>query len=127
MEKLVLEQKGQALSMQNTSIQLNVRKTGDGRFGISRSELDKVLSDPSQLAQAGRVKSIPGQGVRVEEAGSGSLMSKLGLQGGDIIRQVNDKPVDKSADLLQIYRKEGEINLQGTRNDQPFEYNYTVH
>lgn len=126
MEKLLLEQKGQPLTLQKTATQLNVRQDGKGKFGVSKSELQKVLSDPGQLANAGRVMTVPGQGMRVEEAGAGSLMSQLGLQGGDLIRLVNGKPVGQSADLLQSYREGGQIKLEGTRNGQPFEYNYTV-
>lgn len=126
MEKLLLEQKGQPLELKKTATQLNVRQRGKGKFSVSRSELNQVLSDPSQLANAGHVKPVPGQGVRVEEAGAGSLMSQLGLQGGDMIRQINGKPVGQAADLLQSYRADGQIKLEGTRNGQPFEYNYTV-
>lgn len=126
MEKLPLEQKGQPLKLQKTAMQLNVHQEGKGKFGVSKNELNKVLSDPGQLANAGHVKPVPGQGLRVEEAGSGSLMSQLGLQGGDMIRQINGKPVAQSADLLQSYQAGGQIKLEGTRNGQPFEYNYTV-
>lgn len=126
MEKLPLEQKGQPLKLQKTSMQLNVRQEGEGKFGISKSELNQVLSDPGQLANTGQVKPVPGQGVRVEEAGSGSLISRLGLQAGDMIRRINGKPVGQTADLLRNYREGGRIKLEGTRNGQPFEYNYTV-
>jgi general secretion pathway protein C len=126
MEKLLLEQKGQPLALQKTAMHLKVRQEGKGRFSISRSELNQALSDPGQLANAGHVKPVPGQGMRVEEAGAGSLMSQLGLQGGDMIRQINGKPVGQAADLLQSYRANGQIRLEGTRNGQPFEYNYTV-
>lgn len=126
MEKLRLEQKMQALIIQSTAVQLNVRQSGKGKYSFSRNEFDKVLSDPSQLAKAGRVKTLPGEGVRVEEAASGSLMSKLGLRNGDVIRTINGKLVDKLADILQGYREEDHILLQGKRNNQTFEYNYTV-
>lgn len=127
LEKLLLEQKGLPPDARNTAIQMNVHKSGNNRFDISRQEMDKVLSDPGQLAQAGRFKSVPKQGVRIEEAAPGSLMSKLGLQDGDIIRQVNGKPVEQSAELLQDYRHEGHVRVEGTRNGQTFEYNYIVH
>lgn len=126
MEKLLLERKGQPIDLQISTKQLNVRQEGKGKFGISRSELNQALSDPAQLARAGRVKAVPGQGVRVEEAGAGSLMSKLGLQGGDIIRQVNDKPVENAADLIGEYQTSNNFSVEGTRNGQPFEYNYTI-
>lgn len=126
-EKLLLEQKGAPLvPQQEKATHLNVRQEGKDRFGVSRNELNQALSDPAQLAGAGRVKTVPGQGVRVEDAGSGSLMNRLGLQGGDIIRQVNNKPVEKAADLLGEYRTSNNIRVEGTRNGQPFEYNYIV-
>lgn len=124
MEKLPLEQKGQLLDPQKTATHLNVSQEGKGKFSVSSGELNQVLSDPGQLANAGHVKPVPGQGVRIEEAGS--LMSQLGLQGGDTIRQINGKPVGQAADLLQSYRTGGQIKLEGTRDGQPFEYNYTV-
>lgn len=126
MEKLPLEQKGPPLKLQHAATQLNVRQEGEGRFGISQSDLRKMLSDPRQLAGAGHVKPVPGQGVRVEEAGAGSLIRQLGLQGGDLIRQINGKPVGQAADLLRSYREGGQIRLEGTRDGRPFEYNYTV-
>ncbi len=127
MEKLLLDRKDPAPGNKNATLQMNVRQTGNGKFDISRNEMDKVLSDPAQLAQAGRLKSIPKQGVRIEEAAPGSLMSKLGLQDGDIIRQVNGKSVEQSAELLRDYRHEGHVKVEGTRNGQAFEYNYIVH
>lgn len=126
MEKLLLEQKGQSLALKKPLTHLNVRQEGKGKFSVSRSELNQVLSDPAQLASAGRVKPVPGQGVRIEEVDSGSLMSRLGLQGGDMIRRINGKPVGQPADLVQSYREGGQIRLEGTRNGQSFEYNYTV-
>lgn len=125
-EKLLLEQKGAPLAPQGKASNLNVRQEGKDRFGVSRNELNQALSDPAQLAGAGRVKTVPGQGVRVEDAGAGSLMQRLGLQGGDIIRQVNNKPVAKAADLLGEYQTSSNIRVEGTRNGQPFEYNYIV-
>lgn len=125
-EKLLLEQKGAPLAPQGKTSHLNVRQEGQDHFGVSRNELNQALSDPAQLAGAGRVKTVPGEGVRVEDANAGSLMQRLGLQGGDIIRQVNNKPVTKAADLLGEYQTSSNIRVEGTRNGQPFEYNYIV-
>lgn len=125
-EKLLLEQKGAPLAPQGKPTPLNVRQEGKGRFGVSRSELNQALSDPAQLAGAGRVRTVAGQGVRIEGADAGSLLQRLGLQGGDIIRQVNNKPVTKVADLLGEYQASSNIRVEGTRNGQPFEYNYIV-
>lgn len=126
-EKLFLEQKGTPVATpQGKAVHLNVRREGKGHFGISRGELNQVLSDPALLAGAGRIKAIPGQGVRVEAAVPGSLLNRLGLQGGDIIHRINDKSVEKAADLLGEYQASNNIRMEGTRNGQPFEYNYTM-
>ncbi|MDO8892638.1 MAG: type II secretion system protein N [Sulfurimicrobium sp.] len=125
-EKLLLEQKGAPLPLQEKASELNVRQEGKGRFGVSRSELNQALSDPAQLAGAGRVKALAGQGLRIEEANAGGLMNRLGLQGGDIIRQINNKPVDRAADLINAYQASNSISVKGIRNGVPFEYNYTV-
>ncbi len=125
-EKLLLEQKGAPLPLQEKASQLNVRQEGKGRFGVSRSELNQALSDPAQLADAGRVKALAGQGLRIEEVNAGGLMNRLGLQGGDIIRQINNKPVERAADLISAYQASNSISVKGIRNGVPFEYNYTV-
>lgn len=126
MENLPLEQKGQALILQKAPARLNVRREGSSKFVVSKNELQKILSDPGQLANLGRITPVPGQGMRVDEARAGSLMSQVGLKGGDMIRSINGKPAWQATDLLQNYRQGGQIRLEGTRNGQPFEYNYSV-
>lgn len=129
-ERLNLEQKALPQGEPKVSARLNVRPEGPGKFGIVKSELDKMLSDPQELAHAGRIKSVPGVGVRIEEAETGSLVQKLGLKKGDVVRRINNRTVEQAADLLQGYRDQlqmgGTIRVQGTRNGQPFEYNYNL-
>lgn len=127
LEKLPLEQAGPAISIPGATLTLNVRRDGNGRFNLSRTELDKILSDPAQLAKSGRLRPLPNRGVRIEETGTGSFLNQLGLQKGDIIHLANGKPVKSSADLLQSYRESSQIVVEGTRNRSPFKYNYAVH
>lgn len=130
MERLNLEQKNLPQDAIRAQSKITVRREGPGKFGIAKSELDKVLSDPGQLANAGLIKAAPGRGISIEKVNPGKLMNKLGLQEGDVIRSVNGKPVQQVADLLQGYREQlnqgGEIKVKGTRNGQPFEYNYFI-
>ncbi len=129
-ERLDLEQKAPHLGAQVGAVQLNISSDGAGKYSLTKNELSKLLSDPRQLANTGKVRAVPGQGVTVEETGAGSLIDKLGLQKGDVIRSVNNRPVEQAADLLQGYREQlnqgGVIKVQGTRNGQSFEYNYTL-
>lgn len=129
-ERLDLEQKAPRLGAQVGTVQLNISSDGAGKYSLAKNELSKLLSDPRQLANTGKVRAVPGQGVTVEETGAGSLIDKLGLQKGDVIRSVNNRPVEQAADLLQGYREQlnqgGVIKVQGTRSGQSFEYNYTL-
>lgn len=129
-ERLDLAQKPAQPAKAGAAAQVGVRAEGAGKFNLSRAELSRVLSDPAQLAGLGHFRTVPGQGVGVAEAGTDSLLGKLGLQKGDVIRSVNNRAVEQAADLLQVYREQlgagGVVKLQGTRNGQPFEYNYAL-
>ena len=51
----------------------------------------------------GRIGPAPSGGVRVEDAPSGSLSNKLGLQSGDIITSINGQPINSPGDLARVY------------------------
>lgn len=81
---------------------LNVARSGNS-FTLSRKELDDALRDPGQLSHLGVLGTPPGGGVRMEQAPSGSLAQKLGLQPGDVIRKVNGQPIASQGDLARVY------------------------
>lgn len=86
-----------------TSFRLNVASTGTNAFSLSRQELNTVLQDPRQMNFLGRIGPAPSGGVRVEDAPSGSLSNKLGLQSGDIITSINGQPINSPGDLARVY------------------------
>lgn len=59
---------------------------------------------PQSGAPFGRLATRP-EGVAVEAAPPGSVLSQLGLQPGDVIRSVNGQPVKNEADLGRIYQQ----------------------
>ena len=89
---------------------INVAKSGSNNFSLSRKELDDALRDPNQLGYLGQIGMLPGGGVRMEAAPSGSLAAKLGLQPGDVIRKVNGQPVASTGDLARLYQQFGTIS-----------------
>lgn len=129
-ERLNLEQKTLPQGESKAPARLGVRPEGPGKFGIVKSELDKMLSDPEELARAGRIKNVPDIGVRIEEAEPGGLVQRLGLKKGDVVRRINNRSIEQASDLLLGYRDQlsmgGTITVHGTRNGQPFEYNYNL-
>jgi len=90
---------------------LNVARTGNNNFTLSRRELDDALRDPNQLNYLGQIGVPPGGGVRMENAPAGSLAQKLGLQPGDVIRKLNGQSVASPGDLARLYQQFATISL----------------
>jgi general secretion pathway protein C len=84
---------------------LNVARSGENAYSLSRKELDDALRDPNQLNYLGQIGIPPGGGVRMEAAPAGSLAAKLGLRPGDIIRKVNGQAVASPGDLARRYQQ----------------------
>jgi general secretion pathway protein C len=92
------------------TFKLNVARTGNNSFSLSRKELDDALRDPNQLNYLGAIGTPPGGGVRMEAAPAGSLAQKLGLQPGDVIRTVNGQSVASPGDLARLYTQFGTLS-----------------
>lgn len=108
---------------------LNVQNLNQNTAAFSRGELNNALQDPNQLANLGRVGRSPSGGVAVENAPGGSLMEKLGLHQGDVVRAINGVPVNSEADLMRLYQhfgQAGQIRVDGERGGQPLQLNYNV-
>jgi general secretion pathway protein C len=90
---------------------LNVAKSSEGNFSLSRKELDQALRDPGQLNYLGQIGLQPGGGVRMDAAPNGSLAQKLGLLPGDVIRRVNGQAIASSGDLARLYQQFATLSL----------------
>ena len=93
-----------AVAGRPSGFRLAVSRSGPNAFSFSRKDLENALKDPGQLAFLGRIGMPQGGGVRLEEAPSGSLASRLGLQPGDIIRKVNGQRVASAGDLARLHQ-----------------------
>lgn len=108
---------------------LDVTRQGAGQFNFSRDALNRALQDPGQLAQLGALSVVPGEGIAIEQAPSGSLAQKLSLQPGDVVKRVNGEAVTTNEDLLRLYQKftsTGQVTLEGVRKGAPFRQTYSV-
>lgn len=110
MERLNLEKRVSALAgAGNAEFKLNVQQGGNV-FTLSRKELSLALRDATQLANLGRMSPHPQSGMRVEDAPSGSLASKLGLQVGDVVKNFNGQPVKSNEDVQRFVQQLGQID-----------------
>jgi general secretion pathway protein C len=108
---------------------LNVARSGENAYSLSRKELDDALRDPNQLNYLGQIGIPPGGGVRMEAAPAGSLAAKLGLRPGDIIRKVNGQAVASPGDLARLYQQFATTNTvtaEVQRGGQTVTLNYQI-
>jgi general secretion pathway protein C len=112
-----------------SQFKLNVQPLSQNASAFSRAELNAALQDPRQLSNMGRVGRAATGGVAVENAPAGSLMEKLGLQQGDVVKALNGIPVNSEADLMRLYQhfgQAGSVRVDGDRGGQPLQLNYTI-
>lgn len=112
-----------------TSFRLNVDNTANNTYTLSRQELNTVLQDPRQLNFLGRIGPTPSGGVRVEDAASGTLAAKLGLQAGDILTAINGQTVLSQGDLVRIYSQFdslGTVRAEIKRGGTPLAITYHI-
>jgi len=96
---------------------------------VSRGDVAASLKDPKQIANMGRVNANPSGGIVVQDVPPGSLAERLGLQIGDVIRNINGKPVNSPADLGRLYLQLGQapqVHVDGVRGDRPLNLTYNV-
>lgn len=112
-----------------SGFRLNVFSPGQNNYSLSRQELNTVLQDPRQMEFLGRIGTAPGGGVRVDEAPANSLSSKLGLQAGDVIININGQPVASPGDLARLYSQFGtlaQVRVEVKRGGTPTMLTYAI-
>jgi general secretion pathway protein C len=108
---------------------LNVARSGNNSFTISRKELDNALRDPNQLNYLGQIGMPPSGGVRMESAPANSLAQKLGLLPGDVIRKVNGQAVASTGDLARLYTQFATLSMvqaEVQRGSQTVHLSYSI-
>jgi general secretion pathway protein C len=102
------------LSEQELSEGINA--VSETEFGISRGLIDKVLQNQAELMRSARVvpHEINGQvvGVKLYGIRRSSLLGRLGLQNGDLLRTINGYDMSRPDSALEAYsRLRGADNL----------------
>lgn len=86
-----------------------ITKVSDTDFNISRGLVDKVLLDQAALMRTARVvpHEVNGQvvGVKLYGVRRNSLLGKLGLQNGDLLRTINGYDMSRPDSALEAYSR----------------------
>jgi general secretion pathway protein C len=117
----------------NRNVGEGVREVGENRWMISKSTIESVrenFADQLRLAQM-QPRTVNGKtdGFLVQRINPRSLLTKLGVQRGDVIMDVNGIKLDSPEKALQVFqqlREARQISVAVERNGQPMSFAYEI-
>jgi general secretion pathway protein C len=111
----------------------NITKVSDTQFTVQRSFVDNLLMNQAEIMRSARV--VPheenGQvvGVKLYGIRRNSLLGKLGMQNGDLLKTINGFDMASPDSALEAYaklRSAGNISVAVTRRGQPVGLEYQI-
>ena len=110
-----------------------IRGSSDNRFAISRAEAEKARSNLGELMKQARMEPhvVNGktEGFVVKMIRPNTIFTALGLQVGDIVKEVNGLALDSPEKALQIFqqlREAQHIVVAVVRNNAPLSLEYNL-
>jgi len=111
----------------------SVKRVDDRHFQVERGLLDKLLADPMALSRAARVTPAvdagKAQGFRLSGVRDGSLVTKIGLQNGDVIQSINGFELTSPDKVLEAYarlRSASTLAITVARSGAPVELELAI-
>lgn len=110
-----------------------IQRVSDTQYNVSRSLLNKVLENQAALMSQARV--VPQEeggrttGVKVYGIRRNSLLSRLGVQNGDVLRTINGYNLTSPDSALEAYtrlRSAEQLTIQMMRRGTPTNVNYSI-
>jgi general secretion pathway protein C len=110
-----------------------ITQLSDTQYAVTRGLLDKVLGNQAELMRAARV--IPYEengrviGVKVYGIRRSSMLGRLGIQNGDVLRTINGLDLSSPDSALEAYTKLREMDqfsIAMIRRGSPRTMEYTV-
>ncbi len=110
---------------------------GPNHMQVSKTAIDDALKDLSKIITEARVvPNFEGEGddrktngFKIFKIKSGSIFEKLGMQNGDVIRNINENALDtpeQALGLLQSLRSESNFQMDLERHNTPITFKYDV-
>ncbi len=110
-----------------------IRSAGDNHWLISSAEIEKARANFNQLMASARLepKIVQGQtqGFLVHMVRPNSLLARLDIQRGDLIKEVNGVPLDSPESALQVFqqlREARRVTVNLLRRGQPLSHTYEI-
>ncbi len=112
------QDKGVALGSKNASVSKSVvpsgsneiKQTSSNQFSLKRSDITKYTNNLSSVLKQARMVPNLGAGGKVEgfrfvSIQPNSIYEKLGFKVGDIIKKVNNEPINSPSKAMTLYRE----------------------
>jgi hypothetical protein len=109
-----------------------IRSAGPGRFAVQRSLLERGLTAPAALIRGARFvhSRVAGrQGMKVYGLRKGSVLRRLGVRNGDVVRTLNGFDIASADGLLQGYmqlKQQDTFTLSLLRKGKPSTLTYQL-
>lgn len=124
----------QASAAANQMTQTDTIKQLDSTsWAVDRKEIDQAVSNMSQLITQLRVvpNMVDGQtqGFKVFNIRPGSLFTQIGIQDGDIVKEINGAPmngIDVAYQAMANLQNQTSIQLTIVRRNQPLTFSYEI-
>src|SRR6266481_1479061 len=108
------------------SSKLELKKLGPGRFEANRAEVANTMQNPAQLFA--QMRALPyfvngkTDGFSISNVAAGSVFEQLGLQNGDLLTEIDGKPVTnpmQAMGLMTAVQTASSIDLTIQRGGSP--------
>lgn len=120
-------------SLTEAELDSSIKQVSDNKYSVTRTLIDKVLANQSELMRSARV--VPHEengrviGVKLYGIRRSSLLGKLGLQNGDLMRTINGFDMSSPDSALEAYtklRSAGNLSVNVVRRGSPVTMDYQV-
>lgn len=124
---------GRNAGLSDEEMEKGITKVSDTKFTVSRELLDKLMGEQANLMRAARV--IPHQedgrvvGVKLYGIRRTSLLGRLGIQNGDMMRTLNGFEMANPDSVLEAYtslRSANDLTVALTRRGKPMNIEYNI-
>ena len=107
-------------------IEKGIQKIDETNFNVDRIVVDKIIENQAELMKTARIvpEQVNGKtvGIRLLNIRPDTLLGKLGLQNGDVLRTINGFDMTSPEKALEAYAKlrtAPEIAIGVNRNEKP--------
>lgn len=116
-----------------SDLDANIHQVSDTSYTVNRGLVDRLLANQAALMSAARV--IPHEedgrtvGMKIYGIRRSSLLGRLGIQNGDMLRTINGFDLSDPTALLQAYttlRSADHLTMQVMRRGQPMSMDYQI-